>query len=75
MVAPTPMLLSAAIENRWSRGAQRIYVAARPAFTDAQLQLLLWPGGHAFTRPMQDAAYKFLEQHIGDSARVQDDKK
>ena len=64
LVAPTPLLLSAAIEDRWSRGAQRIYEAAKPAFANSDLELILWPGGHAFTRPMRDAAYGFLEKHL-----------
>lgn len=64
LVAPTPMLLSAAVEDKWSRGAQRIYDTARPAFADADFQLVLWPGGHAFTRPMRDTAYRFLEKHL-----------
>jgi dienelactone hydrolase len=69
LVAPTPLLLSAATEDRWSRGAQRIYEAALPAFANSDLQLLLWPGGHAFTRSMRDAAYRFLEEHLYDQVR------
>jgi len=69
LVAPTPLLLSAAIEDRWSRGAQRLYDAAKPAFANSDLQLLLWPGGHAFTRSMRNAAYRFLEEHLNDQVR------
>jgi dienelactone hydrolase len=66
LVAPTALLLSAALDDPWSRGAQRIYQAALPAFSDSALQLRLWPGGHAFSRPMREAAYQFLAQHLLD---------
>jgi dienelactone hydrolase len=64
LVAPTPLLLSAATDDRWSRGAQRIYQASLPAFLESTLQLRLWPGGHAFTRPMREVAYQFLAEHL-----------
>lgn len=64
LVAPTPLLLSATTEDRWSRGAQRIYEAALPAFTSSTLQLRLWPGGHAFTQSMREEAYRFLAAHL-----------
>jgi dienelactone hydrolase len=63
-VAPTPLLISAATEDRWSRGAQRLYEEALPAFSNSNLELRLWPGGHAFTRPMREVAYQFLERHL-----------
>ena len=64
LVAPTPLLLSAATDDPWSRGAQRIYQAALPAFPESTLQLRLWPGGHAFTQPMREVAYQFFAQHL-----------
>jgi dienelactone hydrolase len=63
-VAPTPLLLSATTEDRWSRGAQRTYEAALPAFASSTLQLRLWPGGHAFTQSMREEAYRFLAEHL-----------
>jgi len=66
LVAPTPLLISAAIEDPWSRGAQRIYQAALPAFANSNLQLRLWSGGHAFTQSMREAAYQFLGEHLDD---------
>lgn len=64
LVAPTPLCISAATEDVWSQGAQRIYHAALPAFAGSVLELRLWPGGHAFTQPMREAAYQFLDQHL-----------
>ncbi len=66
LVAPTALLLSAAADDPWSRGAQRIYQAALSAFSDSTLKLRLWPGGHAFSRPMREVAYQFLAQHLID---------
>ena len=64
LLAPTPLLLSAATDDPWSHGAQRIYQAALPAFADSTLQLRLWPGGHAFTQPMREVAYQFLAEYL-----------
>jgi dienelactone hydrolase len=64
LVAPTPLLLSAARDDPWSRGAQRIYQAALPAFTGSTIQLRLWPGGHAFSQPMREVAYQFLAEYL-----------
>ena len=63
-VAPTPLFISAAAEDRWSRGAASVYKSALPAFNNSTLKLHIWPGGHAFTPPMREAAYQFLEQHL-----------
>ena len=64
LVAPTPLCISAATEDVWSQGAERIYQAALPAFEGSVLELRLWPGGHTFTQPMREAAYRFLDQHL-----------
>lgn len=64
LVAPTPLFLSAAANDPWSRGAQRVFEAALPAFETSTLQLHVWPGGHAFLPPMREVAYHFLAQHL-----------
>jgi hypothetical protein len=64
LVAPTSLYLSATDQDRWSRGAQQIFDEAKPHFPADRLQLKIWPGGHAFTRPMRDAAYQFLERQL-----------
>lgn len=64
LVPPTPLLISAATDDPWSRGAARIYQAAQSAFDEPLLQLRLWPGGHAFTPPMREVAYEFLSHHL-----------
>ena len=63
-VAPTPLLISAATEDPWSRGAQRLYEETLPAFANSSIELRLWPGEHAFTRPMRETAYQFIERHL-----------
>jgi dienelactone hydrolase len=65
MAAPRAVLIQAATEDKWSRGAQALYDAARPAFPDGKLELRLWAGGHVFTKEMREVAYRFLERHLG----------
>jgi dienelactone hydrolase len=64
LVAPTPLYISAGEDDKWSRGAQELFDSARSAFPGNDLRLRVWPGGHAFTRPMREEAYSFLDQHL-----------
>jgi hypothetical protein len=64
LVAPTPLYISAGEQDKWSRGAQELCDSAKSAFTGDNLRLKIWPGGHAFTKPMRDHAYAFLDQHL-----------
>jgi len=64
LVSPTPLLISACADDTWSRGAQQLYDSSIAAFPAPNLQLKLWPGPHAFTPPMRQAAYLFLDQHL-----------
>lgn len=68
LVAPTPLYISAAADDRWSRGAEALFHAARPYFPADALQLRIWPGDHAFPPPMREAAYCFLDRHLLASA-------
>jgi len=64
VVAPMALCISASMEDVWSQGVQRVYEAALPAFAGSVLELRPWPGGHAFTQPMREGAYKFLDQQL-----------
>jgi dienelactone hydrolase len=64
LVAPTPLYISAGGQDKWSLGAQELFDSAKSAFCGDDLQLKIWPGGHAFTKPMREDAYKFLDQHL-----------
>lgn len=64
MVAPRALLLQAAIEDRWSRGAEPMYQYARSAFPEGKLELSLWPGDHGFGTEMRENAYRFLARHL-----------
>lgn len=64
LVAPTPLLISAAEDDKWSRGARQIYDMNKSYFPEGNLKLSVWPGGHAFTKSMRDMAYLFLDQHL-----------
>jgi dienelactone hydrolase len=66
LIAPKPLCISAATEDVWSQGAQRIYQAALPPFAGSVLELRLWPVGQAFTQPMREAAYHFPISTSGD---------
>jgi dienelactone hydrolase len=62
--APRALLLQAATNDKWSRGAQDMFDSARPAFPDGQLEIRLWPGGHIFSKEMRETAYAFLSRHL-----------
>jgi dienelactone hydrolase len=64
LVAPTPLLISACEDDIWSFGASQLFHAVATAFPANTLQLKLWHGGHAFTPPMREAAYQFLDNHL-----------
>lgn len=68
MVAPRALLLQATEEDRWSRGAERMYQYALSAFPEGKLELALWPGDHLFTKPMRENAYRFLARHLAAAA-------
>lgn len=63
--SPTPTLILAADDDKWSRGGIATYEAARPAFPEGALNYRSWPGPHSFTPEMRTAAYQFLESHLG----------
>ena len=64
LVAPTPLYISAGEQDKWSRGAQELFDAAKSAFSAGNLQLKIWPGGHAFTTAMRQHAYAFLDRYL-----------
>jgi dienelactone hydrolase len=64
MAAPRAVLIQAAANDKWSRGAQELFDCVRPDFPDGQLELRLWPGGHSFSKEMRETAYAFLDRHL-----------
>ena len=64
LIAPTPLYISAAEQDKWSRGAQQIYDSVAAAFPQENLKLKIWPGGHVFTPAMREEAYQFLDRHL-----------
>ena len=65
LAAPTPLLIQATTDDVWSDNAEEIYDSARDAFPADALQLRMWQGGHQFTPEMREAAYAFLDRHLG----------
>jgi dienelactone hydrolase len=65
LVEPTSLLISATEQDKWSRGAQRIYDAAHKVFSRGELDLKMYDVGHQFTSDMREYAYQFLDFHLG----------
>jgi len=64
LVAPRALLIHAAEDDKWSRGAQVMFDHARSAFPEGQLEIRTWPGGHRFSQRMRETAYAFLDCHL-----------
>lgn len=64
LIAPRALYLSAAADDKYSRGVQRIYQTAKAVFPAGRLAYRVWDGGHAFTKEMRHAAYQFLDDHL-----------
>ena len=64
MSAPRALLIQAADDDKWSRGAQAMFDHARSAFPEGQLEIRTWPGVHRFSQSMREAAYAFLNYHL-----------
>ncbi|MBE3089399.1 MAG: dienelactone hydrolase family protein [Actinobacteria bacterium] len=64
MVEPTSIYISATDDDKWSKGAQKIYDYAKSAFVDGELKLKIWPGKHIFTKEMREEAYSFLDKYL-----------
>jgi len=64
LAAPRALLIQAAEDDKWSRGAQAMFDYARSAFPEGQLEIRIWPGGHHFSQSMRETAYRFLNDHL-----------
>lgn len=56
------LLISATTDDKWSRGAEEVYVAVRDSLLD--VELLLYEGKHVFTENMRANAYGFLKDRL-----------
>jgi dienelactone hydrolase len=50
LATPRALLIQAAADDKWSRGAQAMVDHARSAFPEGQLEIRIWPGGHRFSQ-------------------------
>ena len=64
LIEPNNLLISATSEDKWSRGAKRIYEKAKPYFNKGHLKLLQYEGKHEFTKEMRENAYEFLHKYL-----------
>lgn len=64
LVAPRALYLSAASDDKYSRGAQHVYDYARESFPKDKLICRIWDGGHTFTQEMREEAYRFLTANL-----------
>lgn len=64
LIAPRALYISATSQDKYSRGAQRMFEYALDAFPASQLEIKVWDGGHVFTDNMRKAAYEFLSSRM-----------
>ena len=64
LIEPNALLLSATTQDKYSKGARRMYRCARPAFRHGTLALKLYNDKHVFTSVMREHAYRFLSKHL-----------
>lgn len=64
LVEPSSLLITAADQDKWSRGAQKIFDDAAGSFSKGELELRMFSGGHRFTKEMRETAYAFLDKHL-----------
>lgn len=64
MIEPSSLLISATDDDKWSRGAEKLFNYAGPAFKEGELHVKVWSGKHIFTKEMRDYAYSFLDKHL-----------
>ncbi len=57
------LLISAATEDKWSRGAEDLYAAVKTEFSDT-LELKVYEGKHMFTPEMREYAYDFISRTL-----------
>lgn len=57
------LLISAGSEDRYSRGTEELFAAAKEQLGQ-RAELARYPVGHAFTPAMRDRAYAFLRSHL-----------
>lgn len=57
------LLISATTDDKWSRGADKLYDAVKDSLGD-KVKLKTYPGKHSFTAEMREYAYKFIESTI-----------
>lgn len=64
LVAPRALYISATSDDKYSRGAERIFESAKSAFPQNKLVCRVWEGGHIFSEEMRHAAYRFLSENL-----------
>jgi dienelactone hydrolase len=62
-----PLLISAATDDVWSRGAQDVYDRVKNVLGD-RVELKLYESKHVFTKSMREYAYAFLDRHLVSSS-------
>ncbi|MEU5942283.1 hypothetical protein ABZ807_24565 [Micromonospora sp. NPDC047548] len=58
---PASLLISTTSDDRWSRGAEKLFDSARGSLGD-RVELAMYEAGHVFTPQMRDRAYAFLHR-------------
>lgn len=58
-----PLLISAGSDDKWSRGYTELFEAIRTKGNN-NVELKVYPSGHAFTDDMRQYAYNFLDKNL-----------
>ena len=64
LISPRALYISATSNDKYSRGAERIFEAVVGAFPQGKLVCRVWDGGHIFSEEMRNAAYRFLSENL-----------
>lgn len=62
LIEPNSLMISATKEDKFSLGANKIQDYAHDAFTQGELSVVIYEGGHIFNEEMRAAAYDFLDR-------------
>lgn len=64
MIEPRSVMILAADQDKWSKGAEELCEYARPGFSQGRLELRTYAGIHEFNSEMRRDAYRFLAENL-----------
>lgn len=64
IVSPTPLYISATNNDKYSKGADKIYDYSKHEFKNSELKVKIFEGDHIFSKEMREEAYNFLDKYL-----------